>query len=100
MAPQAGSAIRKALTTLSVLLLTVPAGFGQQQAAPLLSPDRLDNLVAPIALYPDPLLSQTLAASTYPLEIVEAQQWLQQNSNLQGGQLMDRARQQSWDPSV
>src|SRR6266404_436014 len=100
MAPQAGSAIRKALTALSVLLLTVPAGFGQQQAAPLLSPDQLDNLVAPVALYPDPLLSQTLAASTYPLEIVEAQQWLQQNSNLQRGQLMDRARQQSWDPSV
>src|SRR5437667_338113 len=65
-----------------------------------LVPDQLHNLVAPIALYPDPLLSQTLAASTYPLEIVEAQQWLQQNSNLQRGQLMDRARQQSWDPSV
>jgi len=93
MTPGAGSVI-------FLLLLTVPVSFGQQQAAPLLSPDQLDNLVAPVALYPDPLLSQALAASTYPLEIVEAQQWLQQNSNLQRGQLIDRARQQSWDPSV
>ena len=67
---------------------------------PLLSPDQLDNLVAPVALYPDPLLGQVLAASTYPLEIVEAQQWLQQNGNLQGAQLVDAAKQQNWDPSV
>ncbi len=57
-------------------------------------------MVAPIALYPDPLLGQVLAASTYPLEVVQAQQWLQQNSNLHGQQLMDAARQQNWDPSV
>jgi hypothetical protein len=72
----------------------------QQLTAPLLSPDQLDNLVAPIALYPDPLLGQVLAASTYPLEIVEAGQWLQQNGNLQGAQLLEAARQQSWDASV
>ena len=72
----------------------------QQQGAPLLSPDQLDDLVAPVALYPDPLLSQVLAASTYPLEIVEAEQWLGQNRNLQGTQLMDAARAQNWDPSV
>jgi len=66
----------------------------------LLGPDELDNLVAPIALYPDPLLSQVLAASTYPLEIVEAQQWLQQNRNLQGQALITAAKQQNWDPSV
>jgi hypothetical protein len=69
-------------------------------SAPLLSPEQLDNLVAPIALYPDPLLGQVLAASTYPLEIVEAQQWLQQNSGLRGQQLIEAARQQNWDPSV
>jgi hypothetical protein len=72
----------------------------QQPSAALLSPDQLDNLVAPIALYPDPLLAQVLAASTYPLEIVEAQQWLQQNNNLQGAQLVQAARQQNWDASV
>jgi hypothetical protein len=60
----------------------------------------LENMVAPIALYPDPLLGQVLAASTYPLEVVQAQQWLQQNSNLHGEQLVNAARQQNWDPSV
>jgi len=82
-----------------------PAQYGQSaqagaQAAPLLSPDQLDNLVAPVALYPDPLLSEILAASTYPLEIVDAEQWLQQNRNLPAAQRMDAAKQQSWDPSV
>lgn len=66
----------------------------------LLSPEQLSNLVAPVALYPDNLLGQVLAASTYPLEIVEAAQWLQQNRGLQGQQLMDAARQQNWDPSI
>jgi Protein of unknown function (DUF3300) len=60
----------------------------------------LDDLVAPIALYPDSLLAQVLAASTYPLEIVEAQQWLQENRSLQGPQRVEAARQQNWDPSV
>ncbi|HUI76721.1 MAG TPA: DUF3300 domain-containing protein [Bryobacteraceae bacterium] len=68
--------------------------------APLLSPDQLDTLVAPIALYPDNLLSQILAASTYPLEIVELSQWLQQNRGLTGEALMNGARAQGWDPSV
>src|SRR5271155_2923106 len=56
----------------------------QDQSAPAWSENQLENLVAPIALYPDALLSQVLVASTYPLEVVEAQQWLQQNGNLQG----------------
>src|SRR6202161_4362707 len=68
--------------------------------APPLNPQQLQNLVAPIALYPDNLLSQILAASTYPIEVVEAQQWLQQNRNLKGQALMDAAKQQNWDPSV
>jgi uncharacterized membrane protein YgcG len=72
----------------------------QQPAPPPLNPQQLQNLVAPIALYPDTLLSQILVASTYPIEVVEAQQWLQQHRNLQGQQLMDAARQQNWDPSV
>src|SRR5580693_3816009 len=81
------------------------AQLPEQQGAPppqaqLLSPDQLTNLVAPIALYPDNLLSQILVASTYPLEVVEAGQWLRQNGNLQGQQLVDAARQQNWDPSI
>src|SRR5579862_2680887 len=68
--------------------------------APALPPDQLANLVAPVALYPDSLLSQVLVAATYPLEIVEAGQWLQQNRNLRGAQLVEAARQQNWDASV
>ena len=64
------------------------------------SAQQLNNLVAPIALYPDPLLGQMLVASTYPLEVVEANQWLQRNRNLGGRELMDAAKQQPWDPSV
>jgi hypothetical protein len=63
-------------------------------------PDQLDALVAPIALYPDPLLAQTLAAATYPLEIVQLQQWLQKNSNLKDKALADAVARQPWDPSV
>jgi hypothetical protein len=75
---------------------------GPQQAAPqsALAPEQLDNLVAPLALYHDPLLSQVLVASTYPLEVVEANQWLQQNRQLTGTALIDAAKQQNWDPSV
>jgi uncharacterized membrane protein YgcG len=66
----------------------------------LLSAQQLDNLIAPIALYPDPLLAQVLAAATYPLELVEVQQWVQDHRDLRGQQLMDAAKQQNWDPSV
>jgi hypothetical protein len=75
-------------------------------AAPVLQPqspistDDLANLVAPIALYPDALLGQVLVACTYPLEVVEAQQWLQQNGNLHNRELIEAAQQQNWDPSV
>jgi hypothetical protein len=71
-----------------------------QQPPSAISPDELTNLVAPIALYPDALLGQVLVASTYPLEAVEAQQWLQQNANLHNGELLQAAKQQPWDPSV
>ncbi len=74
-----------------------PAEQAQQQR---LTPQQLDNLVAPIALYPDPLLGQMLVASTYPLEVVEASQWLERNKNLSGQALLDAAKQQNWDPSV
>ncbi len=65
-----------------------------------LTPQQLDNLVAPLALYPDPLLSQVLVAATYPLEVVQANQWLQQNRNVTGAAVVDAARRQNWDPSV
>jgi hypothetical protein len=62
--------------------------------------DQLDSLVAPIALYPDPLLSQTLVASTYPLEIMELQQWLERNKGLKDKALVDAVSKQQWDPSI
>jgi len=62
--------------------------------------EQLDSLVAPIALYPDPLLSQTLVASTYPLEIVQLQQWLEQNKALKDKALADAVMKQDWDPSI
>ena len=61
---------------------------------------KLEQLVAPIALYPDALLSQVLMASTYPLEVVEADRWVKANSNLTGKALDDALAQKSWDPSV
>ena len=63
-------------------------------------PEQLDSLVAPIALYPDPLLAQVLAASTYPLEIILLQRWLEKNSNLKDQALADAVAKQTWDPSV
>ncbi len=61
---------------------------------------QIETLVAPIALYPDALLSQVLVASTYPLEVVEARQWLDRHRDLQGEPLMAEAREQGWDASV
>jgi hypothetical protein len=70
-------------------------------AAPL-TPEQLDQLTAPIALYPDALVGQILMASTYPLEIVQAERWLQQSANaaLKGDPLAAALEQQPWDPSV
>ena len=71
--------------------------------APTVAPltdDQLDSLVAPIALYPDALVAQVLAASCYPDEVAFADDWLAQNQNLQGTALTQAVSQQSWDPSV
>src|SRR5213596_3628483 len=67
---------------------------------PKLASGEVDSLVAPIALYPDPLLAQTLAASTYPLEIIQLQQWMDRNKGLKGKALADAVAKQPWDPSV
>lgn len=67
---------------------------------PRIPPDQLDSLVAPVALFPDPRLAQTLAASTYPLEVIQLQQWLGRNSGLKDQALSDAVAKQPWDPSV
>src|ERR1700727_225349 len=65
-----------------------------------LSEGQLEQLVAPISLYPDPLLTQVLMASTYPLEVVEAARWSHDNAGVQGNALQDAMQAQPWDPSV
>jgi hypothetical protein len=62
--------------------------------------DQLDSLVAPIALYPDPLLAQVLAASTYPLEIIQLQQWMTRHPELKGEALAAAVEKEDWDPAV
>jgi len=67
---------------------------------PQQTPEQLQQLVAPIALYPDSLVAQILAASTFPEQVVEADRWLQANPDLKGDALGHAADQQPWDPSV
>ena len=84
-------------TALAVAQDQPPASDSQAAKLP---PEQLDSLVAPIALYPDPMLSQTLVASTYPLEVIQLQQWLAQNKGLNEKQLADAVKKQDWDPSI
>src|SRR6202045_3846998 len=69
-------------------------------SAELLKPEQLEAMVAPIALYPDELLANVLAASTYPLEVVQADRWLKERKNLKGDALKKEVDKQSWDDSV
>ncbi len=87
----AGSVQTLAVQQADARQTTQPA---QQTAA------ELQQLVAPFALYPDALVAQILAASTYPTQIVEAERWLQKHSNLQGEELATEVDKESWDPSV
>jgi hypothetical protein len=77
-----------------------PQAASPQDQAAKIPPDQLDSLVAPIALYPDPMLAQTLAASTYPLELIQLQQWLAKNPGLKDKALADAVMKQPWDPSI
>ena len=88
---------------LLVLSLMVPAGGFTQDtgsAPPVFRQEELDQMLAPIALYPDSLLIQVLMAATYPLEVVQAARWANQNPNLKGDNLANALNQKYWDPSV
>ncbi|MFN7997551.1 MAG: DUF3300 domain-containing protein [Bryobacteraceae bacterium] len=101
---------RRAIGAVCVMLLAPAAGVLRAQepepydqgppAGQLLAPQQLDAMVAPIALYPDALLSQVLVAATYPAEVTDAAAWLDQNRYLQGQQLAEAAQQQNWDASI
>ncbi len=108
----AGAGTRRAVAIFS-FVLTIAVLLAELGTAPLanaqsppaasaakIPPDQLASLVAPIALYPDPLLAQTLAASTYPLEIIQLQQFLARNSGLKEKALADAVEKEPWDPSV
>ncbi len=98
------------LAWLLVVVLVAPEAVLAQQpaastAAPpaasaAFTPEQLEQLAAPVALYPDPLLAQILMASTYPLEIVQAARFVKDNPNLKGDQLDEKLKEQTWDDSV
>jgi hypothetical protein len=94
-----------------VLLMALPPGTLAQQPsgsaaqqpsanAPVFKQEELDQLLAPIALHPDSLIAQILMASTYPLEVVQADRWTKQNASLKGDALTKALEAQNWDPSV
>jgi Protein of unknown function (DUF3300) len=98
------------LAWLLVLGLASPLPATAQSGAPpsaqpsepdaAFTPEQLEQVAAPIALYPDPLLAQVLMASTYPLEIVQAARFVKANPNLKGDQLNEKLKEQTWDDSV
>ena len=98
------------LLSCSLVIGTVPRGAAcasqsvQSEAQPAntgttQSSEELQQLVAPIALYPDALVSQILAGATYPTEIVEANRWMQGHPNLKGQELANEVDKQPWDPA-
>jgi hypothetical protein len=90
------------LAVLMIALLTLPPGAVAQQAAQAaaFSQEELEQVLAPIALHPDSLISQILMASTYPLEVVQAERFAKQNASLKGDALTKALEAQNWDPSV
>jgi hypothetical protein len=92
---------RRHLLGFSALALTLgPTALWAQDSKKPFTPEQLDQLLAPIALYPDALLSQTLMAATYPLEVVEAARWTQANPNLKGDAAVQAVKGKDWDVSV
>ncbi len=86
---------------LVMFMAAPPCVFAQDAGGqPAFKQEQLDQILAPIALYPDDLLTQILMASTYPLEVVQAARWAKQNKSLKGDALAKELEKQPWDPSV
>lgn len=97
-----GKVFRHVLCWLTALLMAAPLGgfaAGSGSGNPY-SQEQLEQMIAPIALYPDAVLAQVLMASTYPLEVVQADRWVKQNSRLKGDALNAALDKMDWDPSV
>jgi hypothetical protein len=85
---------------LLVLLIATPVAAQEREHEPLFSEAELDQMLAPIALYPDALLAQILMSATYPLEVVEAARWSRNNPQLEGEEAVAAVEHMDWDPSV
>jgi hypothetical protein len=92
------SFLKSLMIGLLAVTLTGPVAVAQERAA--FSEEELDQMLAPIALYPDSLLSQVLMASTYPLEVVQAARWSRSNPSLKGEEAVKAVEDMDWDPSV
>jgi uncharacterized protein DUF3300 len=102
---KASTLIIRGLAWMIIALLFIPPGisaqdFEQPEQIDRFRQEELDQMLAPIALYPDSLITQILMASTYPLEIVQAERWVEQNKTLTGDALDDSLKEKSWDPSI
>ena len=102
---RAARLIMQGLAWMIIAMLFIPPGIPAQESEQTEQTERfrkeeLDQMLAPIALYPDSLVAQILMASTYPLEVVEAERWVQQNKTLTGDALDDALKEKSWDPSI
>src|ERR1700726_2642056 len=114
--PRLGKQVLVSLLSFALLFATLPPNLaayqqdsqepaqdsqnGQASTYTQQTPEQLQQLVAPIALYPDSLVAQVLAASTFPEQVVEADRWVQENPDLKGDALGHAVDQQPWDPSV
>jgi len=97
--------IMRGLAWMIIATLFIPSGiaaqdFEQPEQTDRFRKEELDQMLAPVALYPDSLIAQILMASTYPLEVVQAERWVQQNKTLTGDALDDALKEKSWDPSI
>lgn len=97
--------ILRALPLLICAMLAIPPATPAQESveteeAYSFTKEELTQMLAPIALYPDSLIAQILMASTYPLEIVEAERWMRDKQNLKGDALNEALKEMNWDPSV
>src|ERR1700752_744030 len=90
----------RAWVLASTVLWTGAPALAADPAAPVFKPEELEQIVAPIALYPDSLLAQVFMASTYPLEIVEAARWSKEHPDIKGDAVSKEMEKQTWDPSV
>jgi hypothetical protein len=102
---RAATIIMRGLAWMIFAMLVIPSGMlaqdiGDTEQAESFKKEELSQMLAPIALYPDSLIAQILMASTYPLEVVDAERWVRQNKNLKGDELDNALQEKTWDPSV